>query len=170
VPISKKRRVANALGAFLFNRHSSLVILLALSCGAAACDGSSRPESNGRRQYGEPVGIRVEARGAVPALSVAFAVTKGRDPTPLVGPLATALYGAAVACPVFVSAMTAGKTVRLELAAEKNALVALGARPDEVGGMCMTAALGGKPVILDKADPLDVAIELKPAADASPRP
>jgi len=165
-----KRRIANAIGAFVFKRPDARAILLAVSAGTFACNSTPAPESKAGRQYGEPVGVRLEAHGAVPALSAAFAVTKGRDPTPLVGPLATALYGAAVGCPGFISAMAAGKTVRLELAAEKNALVALGARPDEVGGPCMTTALGGKPVTMDTPDPVDVAIELKQAGDASPRP
>ena len=90
---------------------------------------------------------------------MAVAVTKGRDPSVMVGPLATALYGAARACPEFVKAMSAGKTARLEAGAEKDALLALGAPADEVGGQCMTTALGGKTVEMDKPDAMDLVIE-----------
>jgi len=137
----------------------------------AACDSKPRGEAKAGRQYGEPIGIELQASGPIPALSMAVAVTKGRDPSVMVGPLATALYGAARACPEFVKAMSAGKTARLELGAEKDALLALGAPADEVGGQCMTTALGGKTVKMDKPDAMDLVIELRLGAkDASTHP
>ena len=168
--------MAIALGVLVFKRSHPftwVTLLFALSIASSsvgACDSKPTPEARAGHQYGDAVGIRLDAHGPVPALAVAFAVTKGRDPSPMVGPLATALYAAALACPAFVSAVSAGKTTRLELGAEHNALEALGARADEVGGPCMTAALGGKAVTMDRPEGMDVAIELRQAGDASTRP
>jgi hypothetical protein len=165
-----ERRDAQALGVFVFKPTRWLLASLLAASAVTACDAKEKAASKAGRQYGEPIGIRLDAHGAVPALAVAFAVTKGRDPSPIVGSLAGAVYAAAVACPAFVSAVTTGKTTRLELGAEKNVLEALGARADDVGGPCMTAALGGKPITMDRPDPMDVAIELRLAGDASARP
>jgi hypothetical protein len=164
-----ERRVAFALGVLVFKRPHLLTLLLGLAI-TAGCDSKGRPGAKAGHEYGEAVGIRLDAHGSVPALAVAVAVTKGRDPSPMVGPLATAIYAAALACPGFVSAVSAGKTTRLELGAEHNVLEALGARADEVGGPCMTAALGGKTVTMDRPEAMDVAIELRVTGDASPRP
>jgi hypothetical protein len=137
----------------------------------AGCDGGKPGRAAVADRYGDPIGIQIEAHGAVPALSVAVAVTKGRDPTPFVGPLASAVHGAATGCPAFVAAIAAGKTARIELGARNNVLESLGAAPDEVGGACMTSALAGKPVTMDRPDPLDVIVELRSgAADASHQP
>jgi hypothetical protein len=154
----------------VFKASLSLALGVLAATSVVGCDSTEKHASKAGRQYGDPIGIRLDAHGSVPALAVAFAVTKGRDPSPIVRSLAGAVYAAAVACPAFLSAVTAGKTTRLELGAEKNVLEALGARADEVGGPCMTAALGGKPVTMDRPDPMDVAIELRLAGDAAARP
>lgn len=144
----------------------ALATLVALS----GCDDKSTTHGSSAKQYGDPIGIEIAAHGTVPGLSVAVAVTKGRDPTPFVGPLASAVFGAAQGCPDFIKAMGEGKTARVELGARNGALEALGSVPDQVGA-CLRAALGGKPVTMDRPDALDVILELRAAVtDAAHKP
>ncbi len=145
-----KRRAAHALGVFVF-----------CACGLLGCESRSDARAGSGPAYGDPVGIKIGAQGGVPALSLAVAVSKGRDPSPSVPGLAGAVHGAAAACPAFVAAIDAGKTVRLSFGARRGALEALGAAPDEVGGACMTAALGGKSVAMDRPESMDVLVELR---------
>ncbi len=126
-----------------------------------ACDDRGSAKGNASPSYGDPVGIRIGAQGTVPALTVAVAATKGRDPEPSVPSLAGAIHSAALGCPAFIAAMSAGKTARLELGARKGVFEALGASADDVGAACMSAALGGKPVAMDRPDPMDLIVELK---------
>jgi hypothetical protein len=147
------------------------LLVAAVLAGLCACDHDKSGPPSIADKLGDPIGIEIQAHAAVPALSVAVAVTKGRDPTPFVGTLASGVFAAAAGCPDFVTAMNAGKTARIQLGARGNKLESLGAAPDEVGGACITAALGGKPVTMDRPDPLEVMLELRAgASDAAKKP
>jgi hypothetical protein len=137
--------------------NAAVVLGLLLS---AACDDKADPKKASGVQYGDPVGLEIGAHASVPALDVKVAVTKGRDPTPSVSSLAAAVYAAATACPAFVTAVSDGKTTRIELSARNGAFRALGAAADELGTACMSQALDGKKADMDKPDPLDVIVEL----------
>jgi hypothetical protein len=151
-----KRRDAHALGVFVF-----CLLAFALLLPAFGCESKDDPKPKLSLQYGDPVGIQIGAHGTVPALSVGVAVTKGRDPTPSIPSIATAIHAAALACPAFVSAISAGKIARVEFGARHGVFESLGAPVDDVGGACISAALGGKPVTTDKPDPLDIIVELR---------
>jgi len=159
--VCTKRRDAHALGVFVFKLLGCGALFSVLSL--SACDDGKKdgPKPTAGVQYGDPVGIELGAHGTVPALAIKVAVTKGRDPAPSVGSLATAVYAAAVGCPAFVSAISAGKTTRIQLSARNGAFVPLGAAADEVGTACMANAFGGKPANMDQPTPLDIILELR---------
>jgi hypothetical protein len=129
----------------------------------AAC---SKPDNV---NYGDPVGIQIDAKGTVPAIDIAVAVTKGRDVTPAVSSLAGSVYAAASACPAFVTAVNSGKLVRLRFTAEAGVLHPPAQTPTEEAGSCMIHALDGKPVTMDKPDKLDVLVEMTKHADTGSR-
>ena len=123
----------------------------------AACDESSKSDV----QYGEPVGIQIAGHGAVPALSVAVAVTKGRDVSATVSSVAGAVFTAAAACPMIVTSIAGGSVARLMLTAQGNVLHGPAKVPEDPGGACMTRALEGKAITTDKPDNLDVIVEIR---------
>ena len=71
-----KRRDAYALGVSVFN-----ALALTLIPTVGACDTKADPKGQAGVQYGDPVGIELGAHGAVPALAIKVAVSKGRDPS-----------------------------------------------------------------------------------------
>ncbi len=119
--------------------------------------------------YGDPVGISLDAKGAVPGLDIAVAVTKGRDVTPTVSSLAGGMYAAAAGCPAFLAAVGGGKLVRLKLSAEANVLHAPSPAPTEEAGSCMVHALDGKAITMDRPDKLDVLVEVTAKRDSGRR-
>jgi hypothetical protein len=131
------------------------LIATATAC-VTACDD---PKSD--VQYGEPVGIQIAGHGSVPALSVAVAVTKGRDVSTTVGSVAGAVFTAAAACPAVVATVSAGSVIRLTLAAQGSVLHAPPKLPEEQGAACMARALDGKPITTDKPDNLDIIVEIR---------
>jgi hypothetical protein len=144
-------------------RHGASVVVAAAVASSVAC---SKPDNV---QYGDPVGIQIDAKGTVPALEIAVAVTKGRDVTPAVSSLAGSVYAAASSCPAFVTAANGGKAVRLRLTAEAGVLHAPKQAPAEEAGSCMVHALDGKAVTMDKPDKLDVLVEIAALRDAGSR-
>jgi hypothetical protein len=132
----------------------------------AACDESTKNEA----QYGEPVGIQIAGHGAIPALSVAVAVTKGRDVNVTVSSMAGGIFTAAAACPAVMASVAAGSVTRLTLTAQGGVLHAPPKPPDDPGAACMTRALDGKAVTTDKPESLDVIVEIRAdVADAGRR-
>jgi len=136
--------------------HGAALVLAALAMSLAGCD-----ESKSEAQYGEPVGIQIAAHGAVPALSVAVAVTKGRDVSVTVSSVAGAVFTAAAACPAVVATVAGGSVIRLMFTAQGNTLHAPAKLPEDPGGACMVRALDGKAVTTDKPDLLDVIVEIR---------
>jgi hypothetical protein len=134
-----------------------MTLVTATAIFTAGCDESSKSDV----QYGEPVGIQIAGHGAVPALSVAVAVTKGRDVSATVGSVAGAVFTAAGACPAVVSAIASGSVARLTLTAQGGLLHAPPKAPEDPGGACMTRALDGKPITTDKPDALDLIVEIR---------
>ena len=119
--------------------------------------------------YGDPVGISLDAKGTVPGLDIAVAVSRGRDVTPAVSSLAGGMYAAASGCPAFLAALGSGKLVRLKLTAEANVLHAPSPAPTEEAGSCMVHALEGKAITMDRPDKLDVLVEVTAKRDAGRR-
>jgi hypothetical protein len=125
--------------------------------------GGCKNESKVMAQYGDPVGIELEAHGAVPRLKLAIAVTKGRDVTKVVSSVAGAIYAAAATCPSFVAATLAASATRLEFSAKDKVIYPPQAVPDEESAACMLGALSGKSVEMDRSDKLDIIVETRPS-------
>jgi hypothetical protein len=135
---------------------SASFFFLAALLSTGACD-----DPKSEVQYGDPVGIQIDARGNVPALTVAVAVTKGRDVSATVSSVAGAMFGAASACPAAMTTLSSGSIIRLTMAAQGGTLHAPPKLPEDKGASCMIHALDGKPVSTDKPDALDVIVEIR---------
>ena len=133
---------------------------------AAGCDDArdtgARAVPTASLVYGDPVGVRLDARPPVPALAVSLAISKGRDPGPSVASFASALGAAAASCPTLIRSVSEGETVRLELEARSGAFE-VGAAAAQTPSGCMAAALSGKPLQMDRPDRLDLVVDIKRA-------
>jgi len=133
-----------------------LALLAAVAACLTACD-----DPKNEVQYGEPVGIQIAGHGSVPALSVAVAVTKGRDVSATVGSMASAVFTAAAACPAVVATVSAGSVIRLTLAAQANVLHAPAKLSEDPGAACVAHALDGKAITTDRPEVLDIIVEIR---------
>jgi hypothetical protein len=124
---------------------------------SSACDDGSANAA----QYGDPVGIVLEAHGAIPALGVAVAVTKGRDVTAVVSSVAGAIAAAANACPPLVAAVSGGSVARLAFTAQGGVIHGPAKPPQDPVAACAMHALEGKTVAADKPDALDILVEIR---------
>jgi hypothetical protein len=140
----------------LYSASFFFLAVLSTCIACAACD-----DPKVEVQYGDPVGIQIDARGGVPTLSVAVAVTKGRDVSATVSSVAGAMFGAASGCPAAVATLSGGSIIRLTMTAQGGTLHAPPKLPEDKGASCMIHALDGKPVTTDKPDALDVIVELR---------
>lgn len=124
-------------------RSSTLLFFVFPSIlGVAACSKDKDTQPDGPR-LGEPIGAEVQARGSVPALSVALAVSKGQDPVGYLPTVVSAMSSAVSGCPAFVSE---GDENGVGFDFTVNAgKVKVAPRPDaSPGARCLSAALEGK--------------------------
>jgi hypothetical protein len=119
--------------------------LLALAPLLLACACRDAPPPSKEEGYGEPVGVLLNAAGALPAMEIALAVDRGTEIDPLVTPLSRVLHEAVKACPDFVRASAAGGVTQMAFAIDQGKVeepVASGAHPDA----CLAASLRGQSV------------------------
>jgi hypothetical protein len=142
-------------------RYVDRFALMLVATAALAC----QKEKASAPQLGEPVGAQVPARPNLPAFSIAFAVTKGSDPVPLLAPLVTAVSNAAAGCPALPKEATDNITaVDFTIAHGKMKVPP----PSTAGGKCLASALDGKDLGAADAAPLDARLELKITGPAKP--
>jgi hypothetical protein len=118
-------------------------------------------------EYGEPVGITIEASAKGPGLEIAFAATKGVPIDSLVPTLAGAVHGAVQACPAFVAERASGDVAQLAFAVEKGAVTRLsqGRTPGET---CLVSKLQGAPISSAQNVEVLAELRLKQPAGAAP--
>jgi hypothetical protein len=119
--------------------------LLALAPLLLACACRDAPPAPKEEAYGEPVGVLLNAAGALPAMEIALAVDQGIEIDPLVTPLSRAIHEAVKACPDFVRASAAGGVTQIAFSIDQGKVeepVSSGAHPDA----CLAARLRGQPV------------------------
>jgi hypothetical protein len=124
--------------------HRFLLSAFAIFAGVAC---SKKPP--GGVQYGEPVGVKVDAAGS-PAYEIAFAVSKGTDAAPLVPALTEAMHKAVAACPAFVKDGQEGQIASFTFTIDE-AVIHKGKSPEgesqlvpSPGTQCVVAQLEGK--------------------------
>jgi hypothetical protein len=135
--------------------------LVPLTLAAFGCSKSKPPPA----QLGEPVGAQVPARASLPAFSIAFAVTKGKDPIPLLAPLVSAVSSATAGCPT-LAADAKDEITAFDFKIDKGKMQ-VPPRPTPAGAKCLSSALDGKD--LGAADTtLDARVELKMTGPTKP--
>ncbi|HXX67514.1 MAG TPA: hypothetical protein VEK07_10050 [Polyangiaceae bacterium] len=136
---------------------------------ALGCNRETGGDGAGAASYGEAVGVELSGRSPGPPLAIAFAVTRGRDPRPMVPSLASALETVALQCPDFDRAIARGETARIELRATPSSL-----RSKELsakrGGACVRSVLEGKTLTLDGTEPVDVVVDVRLASPEASTP
>lgn len=96
-------------------------------------------------EYGEPIGITIEASGGAPGLEIAFAATKGVPVEPFVPGLASAVHAAMKACPAFVAERAAGDVAQVAFALENGQVTRL-SQGRTAGETCLVSKLQGAAV------------------------
>lgn len=132
-------------------------LLLATSLalpGLAGCDSAGENAV----EYGEPLGITIEASAKGPGLEIAFAATKGVAIDALVPTLAAAVHAAVQACPAFVAERASGDVVQLAFAVENGAVTRL-SQGRTAGETCVVGKLQGAPI--SSAQTIEVLAELR---------
>lgn len=94
-----------------------------------------------RAELGEPVGADVPAKGNVPAISLALAISKGQDPVQFLPQVVGAVALAVTGCPAFVAEDKEVTAVNFTV---ENGKMRVPARADSPGIKCLAAALDGK--------------------------
>jgi hypothetical protein len=134
-----------------------------------ALGGCDRDKSSELSQLGEPIGAQLQADGNVPALSLAFAVSKGQDPVPLLPHIVGAVATAVRRCPAF--AVEEKATITTLAFTVENHTMKLGPRPEAPPGVrCVASALDGKDIASAPARLLNGRIEIMISAPAAARP
>ncbi len=123
-------------------KHRTSWVGFALAVVAVAACRSEPPAPE--IKYGEPVGIKMATKGAIPAYEIAIAVSEGTDIGPLVPVLGAALHGAVEACPEVVRTGERGETLDLAFRVEQGAIREPSAKGEAAA--CVARALGGKTV------------------------
>jgi hypothetical protein len=131
-----------------------------------ACKKPSTEESApSAKDYGAPIGVKVEGK---PTFEVAFAVTKGRDPEPLLGPLVSALSKAVSSCPTLVEESKTLGITAVQFALDKGKAKVAPYKEPTAGTTCLVANLDGKELAKDSFPPLEARAEIRfPAAAPS---
>jgi len=115
--------------------------------GALGCKSGAKAHEDA--QYGEPVGIQMEASGGLPAFEVALAVTRGVVVDPLVPPITTVIHQGLVACPrVVQTAATSGQVIQIAFSVRQGHLAKLSVSGVESDG-CLAQMLDGRSIQLD---------------------
>jgi hypothetical protein len=148
-------------------RRSTILVAAAILL-LPACKGESKGDAaRGPQSYGEPIGARVDAAGEVPAFEMAFAVTKGRDPQPLLSPLVSTMTAAVKGCPDFVAEAKSGDAAGLDFSLEGGAVKLREQEANTNGARCLTKAMAGKGLLPANTPPVDVRVEIR-LAEAAP--
>jgi hypothetical protein len=142
--------------------HRFLTFLLA--AGLCACSkGKAQPEAT--TALGEPVGTNIDANAKMPATSIAFAVTKGQDPVPMLPKIVTAVSQAIMACPAIVDEAKASPAdvVPVDFAIEGGKVKPVSRPASEAtkGRECLAQAMLGKELGPATTPKLDGRVEIK---------
>jgi len=137
-------------------------LFVALSALACSKDKAAPQASTA---LGEPIGANVPATPKMPALSIAFAVTKGHDPVPMLGPLVSAVSQSVMACPAFVEEAKASSAdvtaVDFAIEAGKVKPVPRPASEASKGRECLASAMNGKELGATTTPKIDGRAEIK---------
>lgn len=158
------RRIALVAAAFS-------VAISAIACkkdDPAAQGGADDKKTPTAADFGEPIGARVEGKGDVPTFEVAFAVTKGRDPAPLLGPLTGALSKAIAECPAFVVESAGEKVTAVQLSVDKGKAKVAPYKDPTPGVQCVAGKLEGKELASETFPGLDARAEIRFPSKAAP--
>ncbi len=127
------------------------------------------PKAPVAADFGEPIGARVEGTGTTPTFEVAFAVTKGRDPGPLLGPLTGALSKAIANCPAFVVESANDQVTAVQLSVHKGKAKVAPYKDPTPGAQCVAGALEGTELAKETFPDLDARAEIRLPAPAAPK-
>jgi hypothetical protein len=131
---------------------------------AAACS-KDKPAPQGTTALGEPIGAQVPATAKMPSLAIAFAVTKGHDPVPMLGPLVTAVSQSVMACPAFVeeAKASASDVIAVDFAIEQGKVKPVPRPASEAtkGRECLASAMTGKELGAAATPKMDGRAEIK---------
>lgn len=155
-------------------RSASLPLLvsclgaLSLAC-AKDKDKDKQPDAV---QLGEPIGAEVQAKGSVPALSLAVAVSKGQDPVPLLPQLVSGVSSAVAGCPAFVSESEKdNENVTAFDFTVTGGKMKIAPKPEASSGVtCVTTALEGKDVGAKDVASLAGRVEIKLSSASAKAP
>ena len=125
--------------------RASFASLLFVGCSVVATVACSKDEDKKKpspiADLGEPIGADVPAKGDVPAISLALAVSKGQDPVTLLPHVVSAVATAVNGCPDFVREDKDVTAVTFSL---ENGKMKVPPRDESPGTKCLAAALNGK--------------------------
>jgi hypothetical protein len=131
---------------------------------AAACS-KDKAAPQATTALGEPIGAQVPATAKMPALAIAFAVTKGHDPVPMLGALVSAVSQSVMACPAFVEEAKASSAdiTAVDFAIEQGKVKPVPRPASEAtkGRECLAAALTGKELGAATTPKIDGRAEIK---------
>jgi hypothetical protein len=139
------------------------LILVTVACSK---DEEKKTPSVTSAQLGEPVGAEVPARGNVPAISLALAISKGQDPVQFLPQVVGAVAAAVSGCPAFVASSQDKEVTAVNFTLE-NGKMKVPPRADSPGIKCLATALDGKDAGPAGSNVAAARVEIKvPAAGA----
>ncbi len=144
----------------------SLVLGLVLVSGAFACSKDKASSSTSKAgTLGEPIGAEMERSAKLPAMSIAFAVTKGVDPVPMLSKLVTAVSQSIAGCPDFVAEAQKSQSdvIAVDFTVEQGKIKPASRPASEAtaGRECLSKALDGKDLAATDTPKLNGRAEIK---------
>ena len=140
------------------------IVLLGVTL-ACSKDKASPSSTSKVGTLGEPIGAELAATPKLPALSIAFAVTKGADPVPMLSSLVTAVTQSIVGCPDFVTEARKSQSdvIAVDFTVEQGKIKPAPRPASEAtaGRECLSKALDGKQLAAADSPKLDGRTEIK---------
>lgn len=155
----------NAPLLFSMRQAFPLISAAVVALAPVACDSSSGAEKP--VEYGDPVGIRLEASATSPEVELAVAASKGVDMEAAVMPLASVLHKAITACPGFIAERASGDVAQIAFSVT-DGKVTRPSRGQTPGETCVGDKLEGSPVALPGRFDAVAEIRLPQKAPATP--
>jgi len=153
--LARRRGRVGSASAFAFVGFMKPLFIALFTLSLCSCHSDEAPV---QKQYGEAVGVSMQASGSVPAFEMTMAVTQGKDITPLVPALSGTLHQAVASCPDFIKASSSGNFSTLAFTISSGQIKSLqvsGAHPDP----CLGKSLQDKPI--SSQENLDVIVMIR---------
>jgi len=146
-------------------RLFSPLVLAVILAAPVACK-KPPPASETKIEYGEPIGVKMAGPSGSPPIEIAIAVTKGKDPSKQVEPLAGSLFAAVNACPDFIEAAKGGHVGEIAFTIEGGVAKVPKVESPHPSHACLVKGIEGKKLLPEGSEKIDVLAQMRIAGVA----